>query len=141
MHYFLAAVGAAFLIAVPYMNEFIFKTPNLEEIRRQAAEKLDIIKRLQLSGDTRGAKDSCKTAILHFKKNKDDLSKFIVETIYFRLAFTYKGEFNWNSAIDCSESGFRRTASITANIRCPPSSTGIGRMFRIARLIERRPRM
>ncbi|MFH1761305.1 MAG: tetratricopeptide repeat protein [bacterium] len=99
MQYLLAAAVTAFFVSIPFLNELVFKTPNLQEIRRQAAEKLSLIKQLHLTGDTKGAKDSCKQAIADFSANKDPLSKFVIQTLYFRLAFIYRAEFDWNNAI------------------------------------------
>lgn len=76
------------LFSVPIVNEHYFHIKNLAEIRREAGNRFTEIGELQAGGEVKASRDSLRSLIEYFSRNKDDVSQTAAQLGMYQLAYS-----------------------------------------------------
>lgn len=99
MYPVIGAVLLSVIVAIGPLNKFVFKTVNVDEIKREGRQRLGAVTALLSDQKYQIARDSLDVIIRDFEGSKEPFSLFIVQTAMYYKGTSYSSEWQYDESI------------------------------------------
>lgn len=99
MYWLLGSAVFVFFLAISPLNHLVFKTENMDELRRDGRARLSKAEALINEQNYDAARESLNTIVSRFEGKKDYMSSYVTQTAMFYIGQSFRSEFRYDESI------------------------------------------